>query len=224
MKGVMVYAVLIFARAAHPEPGAMPASHAVYLVSAREYAIVETLTFPEEPERLYLRNERFGRYARAQDRNSIVSREYFDSIRNSSRLGSAFRSLLFFNASARGTYPYDPDKDKKTLLTKLGLLGLTAVAFVDASYRARSARTSIKYFTDSSRVRAFKQAQGTFYLSAAVTGGYYLFTALRAHQDFGHSSDGRDLRIPERREIEADEILRNDEAHVSFAKTWSLAW
>lgn len=203
---------------------ANPSKSIVYLLPGQEYTMLEMIEYADQANRFYIRNERFGRFVNAQDRNWIVSREYFESIREGSRTGAAFRSLLFFNANAAAVHPYEPDVNHRSTAIKIGLLAVTGLSFFDASHRARAAHKSIQYVNHSSRVRAFEHSRNQFYLAGSATIGYHLFTAAKAYMNFGHSVTGLDLQIPQRSQVEGDQILNTPDPQVLLQTTLPLNW
>lgn len=197
---------------------------AAYLIPGNRVAFVDSLTFPEEPDRLYIRNERFGRFVAPEERGRVVSKAYFDSIRNGSRFGSSLRSLLFLHADAQSMYPFRPEVDRQVRVGKIGLIALAALTFMEADNRSRRVRSAIRYINDSSRVTAFRAARTNFYIASAVALGFHGYTAVQAYRNYGHTLHGVDLEIPGRLEVPADDLLGRSQTQLFLGTQLSVSW
>lgn len=180
---------------------------AILLTSDQGFTRLELTDYkdPSGQSRTYVRSLQSGRFLDAAEEDRLVSAEFFYHVREASPMEAATDSLLHFDAAAEYVWHgWDSDSPVKRNLNarilKLGLLGLTAIAYRNASTRAADlAENSI--LPSRSDQRSFATSRNLYYATTAITTGTYAWLAFRAYSSFGQNAQGESLRIPERVEV-----------------------
>ncbi len=194
----------------------------IYLRGDSEFANVQVLREPAATNDagLYIRSIVSGRYLLQGEEKNLIPVAYFQSIRDSSALSATFRSLIFFDRSAEFTKYTGENlslsRNMWTRIIKIGLLGLTAVSYANAQKSAARLAGGFYVFDQSARAnRSFEQARNTYYGIGLFTLAYYGYIAFRAYREFGRDSEGNDLRLNDRNQIDSGEILRESASRES---------
>ncbi|MCH1912495.1 hypothetical protein L9Z41_11265 [Leptospira noguchii] len=151
----------------------------------------------------FIRNFKIGKKIPKDQVVDFVSEEYYNKIKHSSNLKSAFGSLVFFNASAdkqwRG-FPQDNSpndgrlEDFFTLWIKISLLLLTAAAYADADERNHSLKNAYSGFNEREK-HAFQNSYTRYQILGGIAIGFFTFTTLKAYVRFGKNDHYKDLQI-----------------------------
>jgi len=189
----------------------------------------------------YIRNNVFGRNLRTDEEQNLVSQEYFHLILGSSALSASASSVLFFDHAAEYSYSQDKEiagsRNFWTRTIKIGLIGITALSYYNARRSAAHLQSDIHLFGQvRSGQRAFHQARGMYYATGVFTLLYYVYITIQAYREFDTDATGRDLKIPDRTQTDAREILQdgarqtdrphswNRQSRLPFELGWSGSW
>jgi len=194
---------------------AIRSSPVIYLTEDDKFAKLDLLEFAQPDAstgtNFYMRNRQLGRYLRLDEKQHLVSPEFFDRIYGSSPFLSSLRSLVAFDRSAQNTLYKTPtessDLNFRTRILKIGLLGLTGFLYANATSKLKSDRYAIRNVNNHTADHRYLAARNSFYGIGAMTLGYHLLTAIQAFRNFGMTDDGIDLRIPKRVETDGTSIL-----------------
>lgn len=197
----------------HATPNDIPfeVREIILLSPAGRYVDVQMLEYAREDakgNRFYIRNANAGRWLTGPELALAVSPEYFQVVHDSSPLRAALDSLWRFDAGARFQWHAEPNADRDARLVKLGLLGLTGLAFFRAALVARNANNSIRYINNTVPESRFRRMRTQYYAVLLPTIGYFGYTAARAYLNFGTDrKTGQDLEIPARRAMPSGEFI-----------------
>ncbi|RHX89134.1 hypothetical protein [Leptospira stimsonii] len=154
----------------------------------------------------FIRNARIGKKISKNQVLDFVSEEYARKIQNSSSMGSAWESILYFHASSETQwkgFPQDPNstngqwEDSYTRWIKVALLLLTTAAYADAVQQNNALKNSYSGFNGHEKA-AFQNANTRYQTLAGITLGFFTFTTIKAYVRFGRNDHYQDLRIPGR--------------------------
>ncbi|MCG6195332.1 hypothetical protein LFX25_18995 [Leptospira sp. FAT2] len=160
----------------------------------------------EFQEYYFIRNSKIGKKIPKEQIVDFVSEEYYKNIKNSSAFRSAWESLLYWNASADAQWKGFPNEsvapngqfeNSYTLWVKVGLVLLTAAAYVDTNQQNQSLKNSYSGFNDKEK-HTFQNSYTRYQTLAAITVGFFTFTTIKAYVRFGKNETYKDLQIQNR--------------------------
>ncbi|MGE8720066.1 hypothetical protein ACO2KH_01900 [Leptospira terpstrae] len=159
----------------------------------------------------FIRNEQKGLSVDKNRVKSIVTKDYFESIRRKTPWNSTVESLIFFDSSAN--YQWFEDKDRvfnETLffrITKLTLLFATAY-FYNESVKANEALKKSVYGLSTNAERKFNEQYRNYQITATLALLTFTYTSVIAYIRFGRDSKFNNLEIQNRQTYEIEEFLR----------------
>ncbi|EMY78557.1 hypothetical protein LEP1GSC060_3958 [Leptospira weilii serovar Ranarum str. ICFT] len=151
----------------------------------------------------FIRNSKVGKKIPKDQVTDFISEEYYKKIKNSSSFRNAWKSLLYWNASADTQWRGFPREDvatsgqfedSYTFWIKVALLLLTAAAYADTNQQNHSLKNAYSGFNEKEK-RTFQNSYATYQAVAAITIGFFSFTTVKAYVRFGRNENYKDLQI-----------------------------
>jgi hypothetical protein len=184
--------------------------------------------YTESAAGYFIRNDSVGGIVPDTSILEIVTAEYFGRVRNSNPLNAALESLLFFDAAADYQWHgvdsnVSQSKDRRTLLFKAGLLGVSGFLYWRAWQSNERIKRSFLFVNDSRARSQFRRDLQNFNIAAGITALYFAYVTIDAYMSFGTDSSGRDLRIQTLEPIRVDDYL-NQNPSPDVSLKWDFAF
>ena len=130
--------------------------------------------------------------------DKIVSEEYYNKIRNSSRIKAVAESFYLLS-SGREYQWYNTDakpyEEFFTVFFKVGLLATTGYYYVAAKQANSEINSSFMGFGSDQAIAKFHNRYNNFKIAGGITASLFGFTAIHSYIRFGTDSDYKDLHI-----------------------------
>ncbi|MCP5497015.1 MAG: hypothetical protein H7A23_20870 [Leptospiraceae bacterium] len=130
--------------------------------------------------------------------DKIVSEEYYNKIRNSSRIKAVAESFYLLS-SGREYQWYNTDakpyEEFFTVFLKVGLLATTGYYYVAAKQANSEINSSFMGFGSDQAIAKFHNRYNNFKIAGGITASLFGITAIHSYIRFGTDSDYKDLHI-----------------------------
>ncbi|XDD53929.1 hypothetical protein AB3N62_15830 [Leptospira sp. WS4.C2] len=150
---------------------------------------------------IFLRNDTKGRLFAKEDIDGVVSKEYFEKIRNSSPNRSLWESVFYFHASSHfqwHTQEKDAiSEDLYTRVVKISLLFFTGYSYIEAQKTNAALKDSFMGFNHGAESK-FQRAYTQYQLAALSTVAFFVYSSTKAYLRFGRDENFKSLNIPMR--------------------------
>ena len=178
------------------------------------YGEVQVLRIKQEGiegERIFIRNEHFGRYLNKEEENSLIEKSFFERIRSTNPLLSALHTVWHLDQGAEFVSFSDSDAPMTINLwsraIKGALLGSTVLAGMNSLRKSADLSDSIPYLSQPAAYDRFSRSRNIYYGIGSLTIGYFLYCAIWAYFNSGKNENGLDLNLLQRRKIDSDQFL-----------------
>lgn len=174
--------------------------------------------FVKSEDSIFLRDEFVGQSFPQSHFKSIFSVDYYNTIKENSRLDSIYSSLVYFGAAEE--FIWQPESffqsDQNVRYVKFGLLFTTALLYHRVHHTNRRLSKSIEFWNAEGRRTRFARAQNNYYASLVIGGLYLIFQTVYSAYYFGKTGSGLDLNIQEIQPIPASDYIQDTRSGTMF--------